>query len=358
MVSLGSDGNRFAAAASGLYGWWVDADRHWQRLRGMRSKPPGYASKNKERQEAFVASLEQAEQLARRAGELGPETRPINLFYGLSQGTRAIAAALEPDDSKFWLTSHGIELDGSLNRSIRNIKVKDSDSDGGSFTRLATLLRSPSLPEAVALGDLLAALPMHLPASSWSDRPRSLAIEHHPQQMVLTTSVLALVGNLPVLGGLSDAMWERRRTMLSEYIAEHYPTLNGMTPLPKQLMFMPVGAEGVQFSLELELEDAIAHDTVREQLIEARSSRVGKVQYVVPAFGGATESCHPTVVLWAAMWALSMLARYAPVRWAKALDVDKSEDAVALEEVLQDAIALVPWCLVAALDGLPDWSAI
>ena len=53
-----------------------------------------------------------------------------------------------------------------------------------------------------------------------------------------------------------------------------------------------------------------------------------------------------------------MLARYAPVRWAKALDVDSSPDAVALEELLQDALTLIPWALLDALDQLPDWSGL
>ncbi|WP_371814102.1 YaaC family protein [Phycicoccus sp. HDW14] len=76
----------------------VDATRHWQRLRWLRSNPPAFAARNRERRQTFSAALEQAEQLARSAANLGPETRPINLFYALSQGTRAIAAARESSE--------------------------------------------------------------------------------------------------------------------------------------------------------------------------------------------------------------------------------------------------------------------
>src|SRR5688572_1463755 len=104
----------------------MEAERYWRRVRGLRANPPGLASTNKERREVFNAALEQAEQLTRSASHLGSETRPINLFYGLSQGTRAIAAALEPDDSRFWLSNHGIDHVGNLDRSVCNIQVQET----------------------------------------------------------------------------------------------------------------------------------------------------------------------------------------------------------------------------------------
>jgi len=120
----------------------VDPTRYWRRLRWLRANPPGYASRNKERRETFTTALEQAEQLVRSAADLGPETRPINLFYGLSQGTRAVVAAREPSDKDFWLSNHGIAYRGNLDRSIANIEVEQLDTPGGSFTALARLLRS------------------------------------------------------------------------------------------------------------------------------------------------------------------------------------------------------------------------
>lgn len=338
----------------------MDVDRYWQRLRGLRSSPPGFAARNRERRDVFNTALEQAEQLARRADVLGPQTRPINLFYGLSQGTRAIAAALEPDDNSYWLTNHGVDHVGSLDRSLCSIQVQETDRPGGAFTKLASLLNSPGLPDPVQLGDLLAALPLHLPPSSWSDRPRSIGVRHLNQSsaavLVNSPSVFAATGNWPVLADAQNGSLEDSRAVLARYVDEHYPSLRGMQPRPDGYAQLYVGQEGMQFNLKSELADHVGSDAARAKTLDDRTFRVAEGRQALPRFGSASEPCHPTVVCWAVLWTLSMLARYAPVRWAKALDVSKSPDAVALEEVLQDSMMLVPWCLVDALDAVPDWS--
>lgn len=340
----------------------MDPARYWRRLRWLRANPPGYASRNKERRETFTTALEQAEQLVRSAADLGPETRPINLFYGLSQGTRAIVAAREASDKDFWLGNHGIAYRGNLDRSIANIEVEQLDTPGGSFTALARLLRSRALPEPVQLGNLLAALPLHLPDSSWSNRPRAIAVQHLEQSgfgvLVASPNVFAQTGNWPVIDGVRDLNIEESREVLANYIEEHYPGLRGMEPRPDGHGQFFVGDSGMQFCLKLVHSDHLGSDFLRQQTLEAHTVRVGDQLYALPSFTNKAQPCHPTVVLSAVLWTLSMLARYAPVRWAKALDVDSSQDATALEEVLQDALALVPCALLDALDELPDWSSL
>ncbi|MGW1391953.1 YaaC family protein [Streptomyces nigra] len=63
----------------------------WRALRELRPEPPGYAGKGP-RQKLFSAALEQSEQLFTAAASVGPASRPLVLFYGLSQAGRAIAA--------------------------------------------------------------------------------------------------------------------------------------------------------------------------------------------------------------------------------------------------------------------------
>ncbi|WP_442274027.1 YaaC family protein [Terrabacter sp. 2TAF16] len=340
----------------------MDADRCWQRLRWLRANPPGHASKNRERRQTFTTALEQAEQLVRSASHLGPETRPINLFYGLSQGTRAVAAALEPDDKRFWLSNHGIDHRGSLDRSTVSIQVQQTDAPGGSFTALARLLRSPGLPNPVDLGDLLAALPLHLPDSSWSDRPRAIAVQHvaHSGFGVIIASpyVFARTGNWPPNEELRNLSIEASRRLLSEYINEHYPSLRGAEPRPDFDPQLIIGNSGMQFCLKFEHSDHVGSEVFRQQALEARTIRVGDQWYALPAFVSEDRSCHPTIILWAVLWTLSMLSRYSPTRWAKALNVDSNRDATALEEVLQDSLSLIPWALLDALDELPDWSSL
>src|SRR6266487_271711 len=65
----------------------------WRVLRGMRANPPGMASTNRGRHAVFTAALEQGQQFMEAAAVTGYATRPVQLFYGLSQLGCAIAAA-------------------------------------------------------------------------------------------------------------------------------------------------------------------------------------------------------------------------------------------------------------------------
>jgi hypothetical protein len=55
--------------------------------------PPGAAGGNSERTAVFQSALEQAEQLAKAASEVGYAARPLLLYYALNQAARAVAAA-------------------------------------------------------------------------------------------------------------------------------------------------------------------------------------------------------------------------------------------------------------------------
>ena len=70
----------------------VDADEAWEWLRASRWNPPGKAETGS-RRKTYAAALEQTEQMFRAAAVVGPATRPLQVFYGLSQAGRAIAAA-------------------------------------------------------------------------------------------------------------------------------------------------------------------------------------------------------------------------------------------------------------------------
>src|SRR5713226_8519062 len=95
---------------------WLDADGPsratvWRHIRGLRHQPPGAARKRSQRREVFCAALEQAEQLFTAAEAVGDATRPILLFYGLSQAGRAIAAAsTDADSNHYRLSGHGIAV--------------------------------------------------------------------------------------------------------------------------------------------------------------------------------------------------------------------------------------------------------
>jgi hypothetical protein len=51
---------------------------------------------------------------------------------------------------------------------------------------------------------------------------------------------------------------------------------------------------------------------------------------------------HPLLAWWAALYALSMVARYEPVGWSNMIDVDRSTYAVSIECLLDVALEAVP----------------
>jgi hypothetical protein len=79
----------------------------WRHLRALRHQPPGRASRG-ERKRVFGGALEQAQQLF-AAASVDYASRPILVFYGLSQAGRAIAACSTTAGKNGWrLTGHGM----------------------------------------------------------------------------------------------------------------------------------------------------------------------------------------------------------------------------------------------------------
>ena len=187
-------------------------------------------------------------------------------------------------------------------------------------------------------------------------------VEHIAQNtgavLTLTPKVFVRTQGWVPMPDLHALSLPQKREQLKSYIDSHYPLLDGMEPLPDGHAQLAIGDHAMQFCLELTLPQSLGGDPLRSQLIDVRTVDFMGARRALPRFGFAPAPCHPTVVLWACLWTFSMLARYEPVRWAKALDVDRSKDATALEELLEDSLTMVPWSLLDALQALPDWSGV
>lgn len=192
----------------------------WGDLRSLRSLPPGYAGRDPQRRGVFSAALQQSEELLRGAEQLGYASRPLNLFYGLSQAGRAITAAGSPPhfslpgepDRAWLLKGHGIGVSGSsLDDPLEDILLRNqspeplparSNKPLPAFPGLARVLGSDSLLQPVALVDLWAALPeaSERPAPGAGSRWRALSLSWDEQE---TSAIAAWVGALPdgVVGG-------------------------------------------------------------------------------------------------------------------------------------------------------------
>ncbi|MGW9382434.1 YaaC family protein [Streptomyces albidoflavus] len=121
----------------------ADPEEAWGRLRASRANPPGKAGGGARRR-TYAAALEQAEQMFRAAAVVGPATRPLQVFYGLSQAGRAIAAAAVDLKGEDWrLYGHGIKASG-FDKPFADIEIRTNPATSrASFVRLSHLLNSP-----------------------------------------------------------------------------------------------------------------------------------------------------------------------------------------------------------------------
>jgi hypothetical protein len=74
---------------------------------------------------------------------------------------------------------------------------------------------------------------------------------------------------------------------------------------------------------------------------------------VTPAIGSMPAGLHPFLALWAVLLGLSSLSRYEPAAWSKMIDVDKSAEANAVENLLDEAISSVPEAALHLAGQLP-----
>lgn len=109
-----------------------DRDVSWQRLRAMRAAPTGLAAGDPHRRAVHAAALRQAQELADAAVVAGYATKPLMLFYALSQGVRAVAAARIADDA--WrVRGHGASVEAAT--TILSTEVIPAESRVRKATR-------------------------------------------------------------------------------------------------------------------------------------------------------------------------------------------------------------------------------
>lgn len=153
----------------------------WRHIRALRHRPPGRAMKG-QRREVFSAALEQAEQLFEAAETVGDASRPILLFYGLSQAGRAVAAvSTDLDNNHYRLVGHGVTM-SNLGQQPPLHKLTVADMGEGSFTQLAPVLRSGTLPKGATLGEIWASLPGLL-GQPLDEEAQTLPLRFEPQNI-------------------------------------------------------------------------------------------------------------------------------------------------------------------------------
>lgn len=307
----------------------------------MRHQPPGLAA-NDERRFVFGSALEQAEQLFTSAATAGYASRPIALFYGLSQAGRAIAAAsMDAGDDDWKLKGHGIgvfNLDDGPELSLLTVGDKGR---GGSFKQLAPLLKSGTLPNPTPFGQLWRVIPdlLATPLDDSSVTPSVLFVNGF--------NVTEEMGGMRITG-LPQNLEAAAEEQVADFF-KSYPTLVGNEPHP-DFKAPQVDHAGRTYTLRAWRWSTPEENDMRRLLNRiTQPYRDDSERWSFPALGGDQAALHPLLAWWAILFALSMLARYEPASWTNHIDVDISPNAVPLETVLEQALDTCPRLILHAI---------
>lgn len=308
----------------------------WRDLRALRHQPPGFAARG-ERKRVFCAALEQAEQLFEASNSVGYSTRPILLFYGMSQAGRAVAAASTHTKNNDWkLSGHGIGAIG-LGQTPRLRDLEISNKGKGSFTQLASILQCGSIPASVKLGDVWSTIPelleLPLDGSSSTWRPVLSLDFQYPQN---PSFCHGWIRNLPAAFGPTP-----REQDIVEFL-KSYPSLAKHRPAQDGYVACYIDPTGGKVSVPRAWEWPRDKDVNKLYRSLTQAYRSEDDRWVFPALGGESRPLDPLLMWWAVLYALSMLARYDPANWRKWLEVNESPDAVPLETALDIALEICP----------------
>jgi hypothetical protein len=314
------------------------------------------------RTRVFQAALTQAEELWEAASAVGAASRPLPLFYCLSQAGRAIAAAWT-QTGPWEPTSHGLTSSGQDdNGAVASFAVRRTASATGAYSMVAAATDSTVFEGSTTVAALWAALPdiprateltgnalqpLHLaPVRVAGDAgdalyffaPRAARVNYpRPPELPIELAV----------DGTEEAEAERLRAVLPNYPA-----------LANAVVEVAVGTVvATEREVILRVPDgeggfAPLHQFA-DRLPSSGAALPSSSTYVVRPRQGDGTGTPPSqlMTLWALVYALSQLARYHPATWVEALNPDRSPIAVDLEHALDAMLELVPDLLVPAVSN-------
>jgi hypothetical protein len=310
-------------------------------LRASRSDPPGHAATDEGRSATYGGALQQFEELLDAAGGVGPASQPLLLFYALSQGGRAVAAAHEETAET---SGHGLsEAREPLGSSILHRRIRRAPSGNGSDTFGAVMraTASPDFTGDVELGAAWAAIPggYAVPHDAWREDWRSaLNLDRGTPPPELREGVYLRamsIGGNPLVRG-ADAFQRDR-----------YPTVPSEARTTVQEWNDGLGAGNWAAHIHLPSDDATASLTALAP--KHYGGYGGDHHILVPTLPGHAEPLTPLALWWVLLFGLSIFARYHPAAWSRALDVQRSTEAVPLEGILDRAGDLLPALIYEAL---------
>lgn len=317
------------------------AGRALRSLRALRHDPPGYA-KQGARRATFQSALEQCEQFLGAASDTGYATRPVQLFYALSQAGRAIVAASPRVGNQAWKVSgHG--LTANTNAAVA-ADVMVTATRVGLFPAIASALDIEALvpDEPVALRELWPLLPETVDVPLTADVMLPVLLFFQDGWPKTGTFTHAEVDWIP---RQARDLYGQDRLRVKEHL-DRYPALRGSMPQVSPMGGLNWRSAGPGMGLRVEWRSGspplMLFDNKTLSDLGVACYRSADDSVVTPAIGSMATGLHPFLALWAVLLALSSLARYEPATWSKMIDIDRSAEANAIEHLLEEATASVP----------------
>lgn len=322
----------------------MDAETALTQIRWTRAEPPALAASDPDRRALYSASLQQFEELLAAARAAGHASRPLPLFYALSQAGRAIVAA-HGESAETW--GHGlgeVVEDPSLPLLARRIRRRAGKGDRDTFGAVARATGSGDFDGNVELGAVWVANPHtpRLPLEHWGeewrlallvvdeDMPQPAGVDLHEKARILR--VLPFADPIEATAGHGPDLAGGRYPTLSEPV--------GATFTPKNFNDITSWEGYVVWRTDQASIDEIAPRPTWDD-----------ERYLIPLLPAQEKLLSPLMLWWALLYGFSVYARYQPQVWTRALDVDRSPVAVAVEHLLRQALEWVPRLVYDALLG-------
>ena len=317
------------------------------RLRATRASPPGLAFGDLDRRATYGAALQQFGELIDAAGAIGPVSRPLPLYYAVHQAGKAIAAAWA--EGEWRATGHGLSQDSrEWQDDILRFRVKPQKTPGV-FGIVAGTLGTARLTGRVELGALWSALPEASPPAGGDSWP--LALPVYPFSNAAYPLSSEEGAGAP--SWVSVCLRGQPALVDAEAVNRLLATYPGaadtrVTTYQGNLQFSPtpwgpgIGVMWPRTDMQEQGKPSSGGPSrfyVHDRPLAYRS---GEERWLIPRVGHGSDWLSPILLWWILLFGLSLLARYEPVAWRAALDLDQSPVADPLTQLLDDALVIVP----------------
>ena len=306
-------------------------------IRASRATPPGKAAADDQRRLTYGAALSQFDELMTTSANASPRSRPLPLFYAISQAGRAITAARA--ETQWKLRLHGLSAPDLTPADLCNVVIKpspkESDETIDSFGGVTQATSSDPLTTPASMGALWSSLPgagYLLADSSW---PKPLSVRPDNKDIYELLFDFRHL-NADLLGWQNDDDEGRQQEM------QYYPALAGTR-------YESHKEWGVRIQWPTDTADFPGWHRTLDRI--APIDRLTEQRWIRPTIAGC--ALNPLMTWWALLYGLSMLARYEPAGWVKALDLDQPGLAAQLAKLLDIALEAVPLLVIQALTPLP-----